>query len=80
MSTYYDEEAFEYPKNDSTNECVFKGDSWQVFLTANGYMLEYISGELAGRLKKFPISNNDLEQLKDKNITFDELLIKYNKN
>lgn len=80
MKNYYKEETFEFPKNENTNGCILKGDSWQVFLTEKGYVLEYISGELAGRLKSLSISDQDLEQLRDKTITVEDLLIKYSKN
>lgn len=54
-----------------------RGDSWSIVQNSEKYILEYISGELAGRLKTIEISLEDARRLADDDTNVDDILIKY---
>lgn len=51
-----------------------RGDWWSVFREGEGYALEWVSGELAGRLKRIPIESEEARRLVAGEITPDEVL------
>jgi hypothetical protein len=79
MTPLYTEEEFVYPssKTDTSEQSVV-GQSWRAWKSNEGFILEYISGELAGRLKQLNIIEQEFRQLVEKSITLDEILIRYN--
>lgn len=81
MSVTYKEEPFEYPpekKGGESNMSV--GEAWKAYPTETGYVVTYISGELAGRSKELRITREEFQQLEGGKISFDSLLIKYGCN
>lgn len=81
MNEFYREEKFEYSpaKRNVASEEIF-GNAWKAYATDHGHVVQYISGELAGRTKELKITPEEFQQLKSKNILFDALLIKYGCN
>ncbi len=79
MNKYYDEVPFEYPKDKPVStEDEFFGDSWSVIRKPDGkFLLQFISGELAGRLKTIEISELEFNQVKAGLLSIDELCLKY---
>ena len=57
-----------------------RGDSWSIIQKDQKYVLEYISGELAGRKKSIEISQEDAQRLANDEATIDEILIAYGAN
>ena len=81
MSIYYLEETFVYPPaTDKHQREVFHGNGWKALANGAEYLVEHISGELAGRTNKLAITEQEYQQLSKGDITFDSLLIKYEKN
>lgn len=78
MSNFYNEKPFKYVKPaPATSEDVIVKDGWSVKKDENKYVLDFISGELAGKLKRLEISHRDFELVKKGEIGLDELCAKY---
>ena len=54
---------------------LFRGPYWSVYLQAETYVLEYISGELAGRLKQLEITQAEAERLMAGEISGESVLL-----
>ncbi len=81
MSGLYSERQFIYPAtSDEDSKSTINGNAWQATATDAGYVVNYISGELAGRPKSLAITEQEFEQLRVHQIELDELLIKYGVN
>lgn len=79
MSEYYDEVPLEYPKYRKISPgTVLIGDWWELRKLDGKYVFEYVSGELAGRAKKFEITESDFQQLESGKMTDYDLMLKYN--
>jgi hypothetical protein len=63
-----------------SEECILNGDSWSVRLVKGRYLLEYVSGELAGRMKTLVITKSDFEGLQSGELTVDHILASHNSN
>jgi hypothetical protein len=65
MNLYYTETPDIYPEKlpDFPIDGI-RGHAWSAFPENGKYIFEYISGELAGRLKKIQISLEEFENLK----------------
>lgn len=65
MNKLYIEENFVYSNKTrvSTNSHLY-GFAWEAWAENDNFYLQYISGELAGRLKKIQISLEEFENLK----------------
>ncbi|HVW38950.1 MAG TPA: hypothetical protein VHB99_16660 [Pirellulales bacterium] len=79
MSEHCDETPLNYSdvKNQPSGQ-EFVGGSWSVRRIKGRFLLQYISGELAGRLKEMEIAETDFQQLKSGTLSFDDLCRKYN--
>jgi hypothetical protein len=76
MNKLYFEENFVYSnRNEASTDDHLYGHAWQAWIDSNQYYLEYISGELAGRLKKIQISFKEFEDLKLGLTTCDAILL-----
>jgi hypothetical protein len=53
---------------------ILSGNAWSVCLRGGKYHLEYLSGEHAGREKSIVISQMEFEQLRDGELTVDNIL------
>lgn len=54
-----------------------RGDWWSALPVEGRYVLEYISGELAGRLKTIVISEVEYRELANGSLTVEGLITKY---
>lgn len=54
------------------------GASWTLYQTSDAFVLEYVSGELAGREKTLTIAEEDAVRLASGAATIDDILIQYN--
>ncbi|MDB4766624.1 hypothetical protein OAG71_02935 [bacterium] len=80
MSERYDEESFEYSDPPQSTKDEFFGDCWSVRHSDGEYTLDYISGELAGRLKQVVITEDDYRAARAGEIDLSGLCIKYHVN
>jgi hypothetical protein len=81
VSNLYNERPFVYPSIPTVDtETTINGDAWQANATETGFIVDYISGELAGRAKQLAITGEEFSQLRIGAIKFDDLLIKYGVN
>lgn len=55
-----------------------RGDWWSVFLENEGTVLEWISGEFQGRLKRIVISKDEAQRLIADEVSADEVLRAHN--
>ena len=67
-----------YPPIKPDPDEILRGDWWGVLLRDNQYILDYISGEFAGRGKQIVISKSEYESLALGEIDAEGLLIKHN--
>jgi hypothetical protein len=78
MSEYCDEAPLNYSDaQNEPSEQEFFGGSWSARRIKGRILLQYISGELAGRLKEMEIAETDFQQLKSGTLSFDDLCRKY---
>ncbi|MCA9013725.1 MAG: hypothetical protein KDA77_00205 [Planctomycetaceae bacterium] len=78
MSEYYREIPGEFPKEKpQSTENEFFGSGWSVRRLDDKFFFEFISGELAGRLKEIEISASDFNHTKAGELSFDDLCYKY---
>lgn len=76
---YYDLEEGKYPsKENLEKENEYIGDEWSVKISQNKYTLNYLSGELQGRLKQVQISYDDFMLLKEEKISLYDFMLKNN--
>jgi len=81
VSNLYNERPFVYPSTPTVDtETTINGDAWQANASETGFIVDYISGELAGRAKQLVISEEEFAQLRTGEIKFDDLLIRYGVN
>jgi hypothetical protein len=81
MSNLYNEKPFVYPPISAVNtETTVNGDAWQANVTEAGCIVDYISGELAGRAKRLAISEEEFRLLRTGEIQVYDLLIRYGAN
>jgi hypothetical protein len=78
---FYDEVPFK-PKltSNASRINLVCGDSWSAWQEDNDYLVEYISGELGGKLKKIKISEHDFLGLINGSLGIDAVCIKYDKD
>ena len=57
---------------------LLRGDWWSILLKDGQYILDYISGELAGRGKQLVISKEEYERIKSGQIDVESVLLAHN--
>lgn len=80
MSKFYEEKPGPYSsvkKELFNSEDEFFGPSWSVKREKDKFLLVYISGELAGRLKKLEITGEEFEFVREGKLDANKLCIKY---
>jgi len=80
MSKFYEEKPGPYrsvKKESSGSADEFFGSSWSIKREKDRFVLIYISGELAGRLKELEITKDEFESVRDGRLGVDELCLKY---
>ena len=76
MTNLYTEEEFVYPnERKNTDKSRLEGDAWSAWKVVTAYVLEYISGELAGHIKQIEITVDEYQQLQMKQMTIAQVLI-----
>ena len=63
-----------YPPIKPDPDEILRGDWWGVLLRDNQYILDYISGEFAGRGKQLVISKDEYERLESGEMSVDGIL------
>ncbi|MDO5616081.1 MAG: hypothetical protein Q4G16_07815 [Cruoricaptor ignavus] len=75
----YDIEPGKYPdKKINDSDSIYVGNGWSVKREKDKYFLEYISGEMQGKLKVVEISEEDFLLAKEGNFDLCDFSIKYN--
>ncbi len=59
---------------------ILSGDFWSVRFRDDCYILDYISGEHAGRAKSLEISTSEFELLRDGKLSIDHILARHHTN
>jgi hypothetical protein len=78
MSQYYTETPGKYPdKLPDLKPGEIRGQAWSAFPENGRYIFEYVSGELAGRCKRFEIKLSEYEALKANELSTLDLLNRY---
>lgn len=79
MTDLYIEEEFVYPnERQKTNDYRIVGDAWSAWKADAVYLLEYVSGELTGRIKQVEITGDEYQQLQMKQMTVAQVLVAHN--
>ncbi|WP_227272683.1 hypothetical protein [Roseobacter weihaiensis] len=66
------------PRETKIEEHRILGPTWSIEKTDEGYVYEYLSGELAGGIKRHPVTREDFEAVKKGRLSDYDLLLKYN--
>lgn len=63
------------PPSEPDPDEVLRGDWWSVLFQDGQYILDYISGELAGRVKQLVISKEEYERIKSGATSVESVLL-----
>lgn len=66
------------PRETRIEEHRILGPTWSIEKIGEGYVYEYLSGELTGGNKRHPVTREDFEAVKDGRLSDYDLLLKYN--
>ena len=79
MNNLYADKEFIYPnERKGTDGSRVGGDTWSAYKKNTVYVLEYILGELAGRLKQIEVSEDEYRRLANKQATVEQLWVSHN--
>lgn len=75
MTDLFLEEEFVYPnERKNTDPTRIVGNTWSAWKINANFVLEYISGELAGRIKRISITETEYQKLVEKKISVEQVL------